>query len=137
MFIPRPYIIDSRNSQFLNYFEYLVMTLAIWNAIWTPLTISFQRAADIGESIPFQLIDAFVDTIFWMDIFLQFTTCYVDKASGEAIFLRRKIASHYVFQGSFLIDFMSTFPFSQIGEVAQIKSATFYLFADIMSLMKV
>ena len=32
---------------------------------------------------------------------------------------------------------MSTFPFAGIGEVAQITSANFYLFADIMSLLKV
>ena len=39
---PRRFVIDSTQSEFLNYFEYLVMTLAIWNALWTPLTISFE-----------------------------------------------------------------------------------------------
>ncbi len=41
MIKPRRFILISSTSQFLNYFEYLVMVLAIWNAIWTPLTIAF------------------------------------------------------------------------------------------------
>jgi len=67
---PRRFIMNSTESQFLNYFEYLVMTLAIWNALWTPLTISFVRAQEIGESLAFTIIDECVNTIFWMDIFL-------------------------------------------------------------------
>lgn len=46
------------------------------------------------------------------------------------------IASHYIFQGTFLVDFMSTFPFTKIGEAAGVKSFGFFLFADIMKLLK-
>lgn len=49
MIRPRRFIIKSSTSEFLNYFEYLVMMLAIWNAIWTPLTIAFDQAAFLGE----------------------------------------------------------------------------------------
>ena len=45
------------------------MTLAIWNACWTPLTISFERAKEIGGTIGFVIIDECVNAIFWMDIF--------------------------------------------------------------------
>ena len=81
----RRFIIVSTRSEFLNYFEYLVMTLAIWNACWTPLTISFSRAQEIGGSIAFTIIDACVDTIFWLDIFLQFASSYVEPSNGEEI----------------------------------------------------
>lgn len=91
------------------------MTLAIWNALWTPLTISFNEAEKIGGTVGFKIIDTFVDTIFWIDILLQFMTSYVDQASGDEIFAPKKIAKHYVLKGSFLIDFMSTFPFTPIG----------------------
>jgi len=37
----RRFILKSTTNLYLDKFEYLVMTLAIWNAIWTPLTISF------------------------------------------------------------------------------------------------
>ena len=120
----------------MNYFEYLVMTLAIWNAVWTPLTIAFDRAAELGEGMPFTGIDIFVDTCFWIDIFVGFMTSYVDPVSGDEIFAPKKIALHYIFKGSFLVDFMSTFPFAEIGELAGVKSPGYYLFANIMSLLK-
>ena len=71
-----------------------------------------------------------------MDIFLQFASSYVEPASGDNIRAPKKIASHYIFEGSFLVDFMSTFPFAPIGEAAGVTSSTFFLFADIMSLLK-
>ena len=49
MIQPRRFIIKSTSSQFLNYFEYLVMILAIWNALWTPLTIAFDHAAEMAS----------------------------------------------------------------------------------------
>lgn len=133
---PRRFIIKSSTSEFLNYFEYLVMLLAIWNAVWTPLTIAFDRAADLGEGMPFAAIDMFVDTCFWIDIFVGFMTSYVDPVSGDEIFSPKKIALHYIIQGSFFVDFMSTFPFTEIGEVAGVTNSSFYLFANIMSLLK-
>ena len=68
----RDFIIKSSTSEFLGYFEYLVMSLAIWNAIWTPLTISFERASDLSEEPFFTAIDLFVDTVFTIDIILGF-----------------------------------------------------------------
>lgn len=112
------------------------MTLAIWNALWTPLTIAFDQAQVLGEGTAFFIIDLFVDTVFVADIVLGFMQSYVDVANGDEIFAPKKIASHYVFKGSFLIDFMSTFPFTQIGEAIGVASANYYLFADVMSLLK-
>ena len=93
----RRFIIVSSKSTFLNYFEYLVMTLAIWNACWTPLTISFERAKEIGGSVGFVIIDECVNAIFWMDIFLQFASSYVEASNGEEINAPKKIAKHYIF----------------------------------------
>ena len=133
---PRRFIIKSSTSEYLGYFEYLVMTLAIWNALWTPLTIAFDQAKVLGEGTAFFIIDLFVDTVFVADIVLGFTQSYVDVANGDEIFAPKKIASHYVFKGSFLIDFMSTFPFTQIGTAAGLISPNYFLFADMMSLLK-
>ena len=41
----RSYIIPKR-SKFREYWDYVVMTIAIYNCIWTPLTISFDWAID-------------------------------------------------------------------------------------------
>ena len=42
----RWYIIPLR-SKFREYWDYIVMTLAIYNCIWTPLTISFDWAREV------------------------------------------------------------------------------------------
>jgi len=137
MIQPRRFIIKSSSSEFLNYFEYLVMTLAIWNAIWTPITIAFNQAKLIGEGPPFTYIDMFVDLIFVIDIIVGFLSSYVDVANGDEIMAPKKIAYHYIFKGSFLVDFMSTFPFTPIGESAGLRQPHgFFLFADVMSLLK-
>lgn len=62
------------------------MTLAIWNAVWTPLTIGFDHAAVLGEGMPFAGIDLFVDTCFWIDIFVGFLSSYVDSVSGDEVY---------------------------------------------------
>mmetsp|Transcript_25487 Transcript_25487/g.34057 ORF Transcript_25487/g.34057 Transcript_25487/m.34057 type:complete len:230 (+) Transcript_25487:670-1359(+) len=113
------------------------MILAIWNALWTPLTIAFDHAAEMSGRMPFTIIDYFVDSIFTIDIIVGFCSSYVDVANGDEIFAPKKIAWHYMFKGSFLVDFMSTFPFTQLGEAAGLKQPHgFFLFADIMSLLK-
>ena len=111
----------SSTSEFLNYFEYLVMVLAIWNAVWTPMTIAFDRAAEMDEGISFFLINLFVNLIFGIDIIIGFMSSYVDVANGDEIFAPKMIARHYIFKGSFLVDFMSTFPFTEIGLAAGLK----------------
>lgn len=62
----------------MNYFEYLVMLLAIWNAVWTPLTIAYKIAEDIGDGPAITGINFFVDFIFTVDIVLGFLNSYVD-----------------------------------------------------------
>ena len=43
----RWYIIKQR-SKFREYWDYLVMTVAIYNTLWTPLTISFEWAEELA-----------------------------------------------------------------------------------------
>lgn len=73
------------------------MILAIWNCSWTPLTIAFDTAKEMGEGISFTIIDYCVDTVFTIDIILGFLSSYVDTANGDEIFAPKKIAKHYIF----------------------------------------
>lgn len=61
------------------------MMLAIWNALWTPLTIAFDHATTLSSQLPFSAIDYIVDAIFTMDIVVGFLTSYVDVANGDEI----------------------------------------------------
>ena len=62
------------------------MVLAIWNAIWTPLTIAFDRAKELSEGDALSAIDRTVDGIFVLDIIIGFCSSYVDVGNGDEIF---------------------------------------------------
>lgn len=116
------------------------MLLAVWNAIWTPLTIAFEIAKDMSSKPGFVAIDGFVDAVFWIDILLQFISSYSEKSTGREIFKPSKVARHYLCEGSFVVDFLSTFPFTPIGEAAGLHPSDdylYFLFADACSLLKV
>ena len=93
------------------------MLLAIWNAIWTPLTIAFDRAAELSEGDALSAIDRTVDGIFVLDIIIGFLSSYIDVANGDEIFDPKMIAKNYMLKGTFFVDFVSTFPFTEVGEL--------------------
>ena len=114
---PRRFIIRSSTSKFKNNFEVVIMLLAIWNAIWTPLTIAFDRAAELSEGDALSAIDRTVDGIFVLDIIIGFLSSYIDVANGDEIFDPMMIAKNYMLKGTFFVDFVSTFPFTEVGEL--------------------
>ena len=109
----RWYIIK-RSSKFRENWDYIVMTLAIWNCIWTPLTISFDWAYEYDATPLFQIIDYVVLTFYTVDIIIQFLTSYINIASGDEIMKPTYIASRYL-KGEFMVDFLSTFPFRKFS----------------------
>ena len=86
MIQPRWYIIPKRSS-FRYYWDYIVMSLAIYNCIWTPLTISFDWAALQDETNTFlNILDNIVLTIYTVDIVVQFLTSYYNVQTGDQIY---------------------------------------------------
>lgn len=113
------------------------MFLAIWNAFWTPLTIGFDHAKTLNDTDwSLRVINAVVDIMFWLDIFVGFVTSYVDPASGDEIFDIRRIAIYYVTKGTFLIDFLSTFPFGPVFKLMNLTEPVYDNFASFISLLK-
>lgn len=55
-----------------------------------------------------------VNLFFAIDIVVGFTTSFMDLQTGEEIFSPKIICVHYMFEGDFVIDFLSTFPFLQV-----------------------
>lgn len=113
----------------------IVMIMAIYNGIWTPLTISFDWAMREGEQTYFTVIDQCVDIIFYLDIVVGFASSYIDPATGDEIFSPKKIAMHYI-AGDFLVDIVSTVPLKEIGVLLNVNNKTFDVLADICSLLK-
>jgi hypothetical protein len=53
---------------------------------------------------------------FLMDIGIGFFTSYLDISSGDVIYSLNRIANNYIFNGTFLVDILSTFPLKSWGE---------------------
>lgn len=87
------------------------MTLAIYNCVWTPLTVSFDWAATTDAENPYlNVIDSTILVLYSVDIVIQFLTSYYNIQTGDEIMKPSWIAKRYIF-GEFMIDFLSTFPF--------------------------
>ena len=130
---PRWFIVR-RSSNLRQYWDYIVMTLAIYNCIWTPLTISFDWAMEMGKTKFFGVIDNIVMGFYIGDLLVQFITSYMNVAAGDEIMKPSYIAKRYVFSGEFFIDFLATFPFRQLS--LSDTNASFRLFASACQLLK-
>lgn len=129
----RWYIIK-RGSELRAYWDYIVMTLAIYNCVWTPLTISFDWAQLIDESPALKVIDITVIIFYTIDIIVQFLTSYINITTGDEITKPSYIARKYI-KGEFTIDFLATFPFRYF-KLAN-ENHAFKLFSASSQLLKV
>ncbi|VDP80896.1 unnamed protein product [Echinostoma caproni] len=97
--------------------DWLVLVLVIYTAIFTPFTAAFLLQEDgwgrySGLTTyynPLQIIDLFVDVMFIIDILINFRTTYVNK-NDELVSHPGRIAVHY-FKGWLLIDVVAAIPF--------------------------
>ena len=72
------WFIISSSSKIYQYWDWLVMTLAIYNCLWTPLTISFDWADNQGTNVMFlQMFEWVVFVIYSVDIIIQFNSSYI------------------------------------------------------------
>ena len=110
MIKPRRYII-SQDSRWYQYWDMIVMSLAIYNCLWTPLTISFDWAAELANNSPvLNIVEWIIMTFYAVDIVILFLSSYINVQTGDEVFKPTKIASRYM-RGEFMIDFLATFPF--------------------------
>lgn len=100
-------------SDFRLYWDLWIIFLAIWNAIYIPFDVAFKPP--VSETPGMIFFNAFIDFNFTIDIILTFRTTYYDKDRQE-VFNSKKIALNYL-MGRFFIDFISTVPLDQIGNL--------------------
>ena len=87
------------------------MVIAIYNCLWTPLTISFDYAMEQEKTNKLiRVLDFTFMGFYTIDIVIQFLTSFINVETGDEITKPSLIANRY-FWGEFPIDFMSTFPF--------------------------
>ncbi|XP_061128019.1 potassium voltage-gated channel subfamily H member 7 [Syngnathus typhle] len=104
-------------SPFKAVWDWLILLLVIYTAIFTPYSAAFllndveeQSRRECGYSCsPLNVVDLIVDIMFIVDILINFRTTYVNS-NEEVVSHPGKIAVHY-FKGWFLIDMVAAIPF--------------------------
>ena len=110
---PRKWIFDSRGSIRYNW-DIFIIFLALYHSVVTPLDFSFDYIQERVNQTPLWQIEIFVEVCYYIDIYVGFTTSYINNYTGEAYYGPYKIAKYYVLHGSFFLDFLSTFRFEYV-----------------------
>ncbi|KAF7649829.1 hypothetical protein LDENG_00135370 [Lucifuga dentata] len=104
-------------SPFKAVWDWLILLLVIYTAIFTPYSAAFllneveeERRRTCGYTCnPLNVVDLVVDIMFIVDILINFRTTYVNH-NDEVVSHPGRIAQHY-FKGWFLIDIVAAIPF--------------------------
>jgi len=70
-------------GRYKNLWDFLIIALAVYQALIIPFNISF--APDFLLSPSIRTMDSIIDLIFTLDIILRFRTTYIDQVSGEEV----------------------------------------------------
>ena len=107
-------IIFSHSSDFIKWWNNMVILLAMYNSITIPISIFYgDDGPTLISSQSIALCDAFIDLIFLIDVILTFRTTYLDTILGQEETNTHKIAMRFL-RGSFTIDFISSVPLSAL-----------------------
>ncbi|GMH86647.1 hypothetical protein TrVE_jg10696 [Triparma verrucosa] len=83
--------------------------------VFSVITIPYRLGFDVPPTPQSEVQDVFVDTIFWLDIFITFRCAYEDAENDILVTVPSDIAKNY-FKTWFFIDFFSVFPIAEIVE---------------------
>lgn len=123
-------------SKRLMYWTMFVILLAVYNAIFLPLQMTFKEIEALFETNNYlNALELLIDAIFIFDIAVGFLTSFYDRNTGDEIFCYKRIAKNYL-RGEFWIDLFSSIPFIRLGKWLSIESAGYTGFAQLMKLLK-
>lgn len=92
--------------------DVIIIIFAIQNAITLPLEIAFHN--ELKDIKLLSVLEWLTMVIFFLDIIVGFNTSYINVASGDEIYGQKMIAVNYIWNGTFIIDILSTFPLDKI-----------------------
>jgi potassium voltage-gated channel Eag-related subfamily H protein 7 len=90
----------------------LIIVLSLINAIYVPVEITFAIETPAMEGINY-----IMDSIFVIDIIVNFRTIYFDDRTNDPITNTREIAINYILRGRFFVDVVATLPLEFIGDI--------------------
>jgi len=82
--------------------------------VYSVFSNMFYIAFGLPERIGVKIFNWIIEALFLIELIMNFLTEYVDPEKPEPVRVVRKIAKHYVFKSTFLLDILSLFPFVQV-----------------------
>jgi hypothetical protein len=128
-----PQFMINPNGFFKSTWNIMILILVIFQSVVIPVRIAFE-----GEIlVQWKITDYILDSIFLIDIFINFLTALEDD-SGDYIINRKVIAKDYLFSW-FFIDFVSCIPITFIMEFfySGLKSSAKANTSKFLKLMKI
>lgn len=102
-------IIIRADATWKSVFDVVILLLVGYSCISSLFYVAFDRP----ENIVHVVFDWFVEACFYVDLFLNFITEYIDPISRKPVRNLKEIFVNYS-TGWFAIDFLSVFPFDEI-----------------------
>ena len=92
------------------YWDVLIILLSLLNAIYVPIEIAFNKRSTLMD-----IFNHIIDSLFMLDILVNFRTIYFDSKTLEPISDSKMIAKNYVKGGRFFIDLLCSLPIEAIA----------------------
>lgn len=108
-----PYIISAR-SDLRFAWDVIIIFFALIIACSLPFELAFGAALEEIQTF-MDLLDNVLTVVFALDIIAGFLTSFINVSSGDEIFGPGMIAKNYIFNDTFLLDIVSTFPLDKIA----------------------
>ena len=84
-------------SFFRTTWDWLLIVLVVYNLVSIPLEICFLPLENVTIPVPLRVFNIIVDTIFLVDIVLNFRTAFFESAGLSPVIEPKLIARHYLF----------------------------------------
>ncbi|KAG1678597.1 hypothetical protein FOA52_012604 [Chlamydomonas sp. UWO 241] len=114
------------DSLFRKHWDYLILLLMVYVVIITPYLIAFEISTT-DMSAPITIIDLSINSLFLLDVCLNFRTSYPDPEVGMMISDRKKVAVNYVWSapwpGWFWFDTLTSLPYDQMVNMKELSAA--------------
>lgn len=92
--------------------DLIIMVLVVVTVIQVPYAVAFALPSEVFLLV----VERTIDIAFFIDIILNFRTAYTHPESSAIVVDTRLMASNYL-RTSFMMDFLSTFPFDSLVSV--------------------
>lgn len=91
------------------YWDVFIIILVIYNTFAVPFDAAFVQRGSKSSLVSTSTLDRIIDSLFCLDVIFSFRTSYFDN-EGEEVLEGKKIATSYIKNGRFFIDFIASVP---------------------------